>query len=190
MFLATLTMCKAMIVSCCLWHNLKLTSLHFLPHLRQPNAVAVTASHGPATLANLPASASYKDTVNYLYSRAKQHILQLEKDAYAKIQRQAEEALAAAHQWQSTATSPEFTARLVKEDPMRIKSQLRELEEDINNMHLGVPFHWVRKFCGFRSLSCSELEPLNLLIDQGLDTAVSRADSTSTVPANLGATSL
>lgn len=147
-----LAMCKAISVLCHLRHHLKLTSLRFLPHLREPNAVTVTASHGPATPANFPTSASYIDRVNYLYSKANQHISRLENEARAQTQRQAEEALAAAHQWQRTVTTPEFQAKLVQEDPKCIKSQLCKLEEDINSMQLGVPFHWVRKFCGFHLL--------------------------------------
>lgn len=142
---------------------MKLTSLHFLPHPRQPNAVAVTASHGPATLADFPISATYIAKVDYLDRKAHWHILQLEKEAEAKIQRQAEEALAAAHQWQSTVTAPEFEAKLVKEDPIWVKSQLDNLEEAINHMQLSVQFHWVRKFAQLSLVVVISTDTLDLI---------------------------
>ena len=96
-----------------------------------------------APLSNFPASGSYKEKIDYLDNKAERCIVRAEKEALANTKRQAEEALAAAHQWQSTVTTPKFKDKLAGAVPKHNSVRLFQLEEAIDKMQLGVPFHWV-----------------------------------------------
>lgn len=114
-----------------------------LAHLRPQDAVSSHRAPAPTARAAFPTSASYTNEVHRLYRKAEERILWLEKEACAKIQRQTGEALAAAHQWQRTVTKPEFKARLAPAVPEHNSVRLFKLEEAIDKMQLGTPFHWV-----------------------------------------------